>query len=407
MKFTKRLLGQNEKGVALLLAMFTVVLITYIVTEILYDSSVEYIVNANAVNRVKAYYAAKSGYQLSLLRIKLYKKVQSQFGSQLPEGQKKLLDMIWQMPFSWPPIIPEEAGGVDKDMVQDKVKEAALDSNYSATITDEGSKIDVNDLGSPSKGLREITKKLLMQIFENQMKNDEDWARQNERLEFEKAVNNIADWVDGDLVGNTGSDERSNFGEIKSEKPYPPNRAFRTVEELRMVPGVNEEIFRMLKERVTVYGTRSINPNFASAELLKALDPSITQEVVSKILKRRDDPDKGPFKDENDFWSTVNGEGGNVSEETQKAIPLIFNQVTNFRIKSIGEYSNTTREIEAVVFDFSTVGFSIASRLQNEANQAIGATPSNPSEKKDKNTTTKNNEPLPKGPPRVVYFIER
>lgn len=387
--------------------MFTVVLITYIVTEILYDSSVEYAVNATAVNRVKAYYAARSGYQLSLLRVKLYKKVQAQLGDQIPDGQKKLLDMIWQMPFSWPPMIPEGAGGVDKDIVKDKVKESMMDTNYSTTISDEGSKIDINDLGSPSKGLREITKKLLLQIFENQMKNDDEWARQNENLQFAKVIDNMADWVDGDLTAGTSGDERSNFAEIKSEKPYPPNRSFRTAEELRLVPGMTDAIFNMLKDRITVYGTRSINPNHASGDLLKSLDPSITSEVVTKILSRRADPDKGPFKDDNEFWSFVNAEGANVSEETQKAIPLIFSQVTNFRIKSIGEFGNSTREIEAVIFDFSSVSQSIASRLQNEANQAIGATPPADGNKKDKSTKTKANEPLPKGPPRVVYFIER
>jgi general secretion pathway protein K len=407
LKFTKKLLMKNERGVALLLAMFTVVLITFIVTEILYETNVEYIVNSSAINRVKAYYAARSGYQMSLLRVKLYKKVQGQFGSQLPEGQKKLLEMIWQMPFSWPPMLPEDAGGVDRDMITDKVKEAALDANYSTTITDEGSKIDINDLGSPSKGLREVTKKLLLQIFENQIRNDEEWARRNENIEYERVINNIADWVDGDSVGSSGSDERSTFSGIAGEKPYPPNRSFRTIEEIRLVPGVTEEIFKMLRDRITVYGTRSINPNHASGDLLKSLDPSITSEVVSKVLSRREDPEKGPFKDENDFWTFVNSEGANVSEEIQKAVPLIFSKVTNFRIKSIGEHNNTIREIEAVVFDFGAVSQSIANRLQKEANDAIGATPPADDKQKDKTNTTKSNEPLPKGPPRVVYFIER
>lgn len=408
MKFTRELLSnKNQKGIALLLAMFTVVIITYLVSEILYETNVEYVVNSTAINRVKAYYAAKSGYELSLLRIKLYKKIQNQFGQQLGDGQKKMLDMIWQMPFSWPPMLPEGAGGVDKDMIKDKVKESSMDALYSSTISDEGSKIDVNDLGSPSKGLREITKKLLIQVFENRFKTDEEWAKTHDGLEYEKVINNMADWVDGDLIGSSGSDERSVFAEIKSEKPYPPNRSFRTVDEIRLVPGMNEELFEMLKDRITVYGTRAINPNYVDQQVLKALDPSITPEVVGKIVGRRNDPDKGPFRDEKDFWGFVNSEGGNVAEEVQKSIPLIFSQVTNFRIKSYGEFAGSTREIEAVVFDFSSVSSSIATRLQNEANQAIGSTPPPQTDPKQKNTGIKPNEPLPKGPPRVVYFIER
>jgi len=409
MKFTRDLLGRkNQKGVALLIAVFTVVIITYLVSEILYDTNVEYIVNSQAVNRLKAYYAAKSGLQISLLRIKIYNKVQKQVGGQLPEAQKKLLEMIWQFPLSWPPMIPEEASGVDKDMIKDKVKESAMDAVYVTSISDEGSKIDVNDLGSPSKGLREITKKLLMQIFENRMKNDDQWARTSEGIEFEKVINNMTDWVDGDSVGSSGSDERSPYGNITSEKPYPPNRSFRTVDEIRMVAGMTDDIFDMLKDRVTVYGTRAINPNHATGDVLKALDVSLNDEVITKILTRRNDPDKGPFKDEKDFWGFVNAEGGNVSEESQKAIPLVFTQVTGFRIRSTGEFGGANREIEAVVFDFSNVGKTIATRLQEEANTANGVQP--PPQQpgaKPASSANKNNEPLPKGPPRIVYFIER
>ena len=72
-----------------------------------------------------------------------------------------------------------------------------------------------------------------------------------------------------------------------------------------------------------------------------------------------------------------------------------------FRIKSIGEFSNVNREIEAVVYDFSGAASAVASQLQQEALEAI-----NPGAQKPKNTN-KTKDPLPKGPPRIVYFIER
>jgi general secretion pathway protein K len=418
MKFTRQLLGRkNQKGVALLIAVFTVVIITYLVTEILHDTNVEYVVNSGSVNRLKAYYAAKSGLEISLLRIKIFNQVSKQLGAQIPPAQRKLLDMIWEFPFAWPPLIPEEASGVDKDLIKDKIKEAKMDASYVATISDEGSKIDLNDLVSPSKGLRDITKKLLMQIFENRMKNDEDWARKNQDLRYEEVINNIIDWEDADLVGLNGGDERSLYQNLKSEIPLPPNRGFRTIDELRMVAGVTDEIFNMLKDRVTIYGMRAINPNHASREILKALDVSITDELAGKIIARRDDPTKGPFQNENDFWGFVNSEGGNASPDAQKAIPLVFNEVTNFRIRASGEYANSSREIEAVVFDFSTVGNTIATRLQKESNGgnqqgndnaagAPGGTGATTGQQQGQ-AGNKTNEPLPKGPPRIVYLIER
>lgn len=409
MKFTRELLGRkNQKGVALLIAIFTTMLITYVVTEIIYDTNVEYVVNSQSISRLKAYYAAKSGLELSLLRIKIFAKLQqNEMVKNLPAAQKKMVNMVWQFPFAWPPMIPTEASGVDKDMINDKIKEAAMDATYVTTISEEGSKIDINDLASPSKGLREITKKLLIQIFENRRQNDEEWARANESLRSEELVNNIIDWVDADMIAINGGDERQNYAELQAEKPLPPNRSFRTVDELRMVAGMTEEIFAMLKDRVTVYGMKAINPNFASAEVLKALDPSINDEVIAKIMERRNDEEQEPFSNEADFWQYVNTTAkGNVSEEVQKSIPMVFNEVYNFRIKSVGEFAKSTREIEAVVFDFSSVGTAVAQRLHNEATEAAGGKPPDDKSKSQQNNK-KSNEQLPKGPPRIVYLIDR
>src|ERR1035437_6935027 len=63
---------KSEKGVALLIALFAMTLMTFIAVEVSYDTSVDYVVAAQQVNRVRAYYAAKSGIEISLLRIMLY-----------------------------------------------------------------------------------------------------------------------------------------------------------------------------------------------------------------------------------------------------------------------------------------------------------------------------------------------
>lgn len=406
LKWTRQTLGaQNQKGMALMIAIFAVIVITYLVSEILYDTNVEYVVNSQAISRLKAYYAAKSGVSISLLRIKTFAKVQAQFGDKIPPQQKQLLDMIWSMPFAWPPKPPESVTTVDKELINDTIKESKMDATYLTTIADEGSRININMLNSPSKGLRDMTKDLLSQIFENRIKNDEEYARTHQDMPFQKIINNMIDWEDDDRVSLNGGDERSQFTNIKTEEQMPPNRWFRTVEEIKLIPGMTEEIFTQLKDQITVYGSVSVNPNYAPAGVLKAIDNTINDEVVSKILERRSNGEKGgPFKDANDFWSFVSQSGARVSDEVQKKLPLSFEQVFNFRIKSIGMYNNSTREIEAVVFDFSNVSQSLASSLQKEANQKAGFDPGKPQD--NNKPSNKPNEPLPKGPPRIVYFIE-
>src|SRR5690606_24669222 len=94
----------NNKGMALILAIFAMMLTVAIAVEVAYQAHVEYVTAANTLNRLKAHYAAKAGVELSLFRILLYKKAVSQFGDQLKKSVGiAVLDPIWQFPFEWPP----------------------------------------------------------------------------------------------------------------------------------------------------------------------------------------------------------------------------------------------------------------------------------------------------------------
>jgi len=66
---------QSKRGIALIMATTSLVIMNYIAMEIMYESSVEYIINSQNLHRIKAYYAAKAGLDISLLRLKLYVKI--------------------------------------------------------------------------------------------------------------------------------------------------------------------------------------------------------------------------------------------------------------------------------------------------------------------------------------------
>src|ERR1035441_6856738 len=103
----------NQSGIALLITLFAIMIMIFLAVEIGYNTHVELKVGAAQVDRLKAYYLAKAGVQLSVLRINAYKTVASKFGQALGSN-KSDLDLIWKFPFTWPPMIPEEANGVDK-----------------------------------------------------------------------------------------------------------------------------------------------------------------------------------------------------------------------------------------------------------------------------------------------------
>ena len=66
---------RNKSGVALLLALTSLMFMVYLASEVTRDSAVEYIVNSQELTRVKAYYAARNGMQIALLRVKMFQQV--------------------------------------------------------------------------------------------------------------------------------------------------------------------------------------------------------------------------------------------------------------------------------------------------------------------------------------------
>lgn len=412
---------KNEKGVALMVAVAALMLIMYFAMEVSYESNVEYIVNSQSLNRVKAYYAAKSGMQLSLLRIKIYQQAQSQLGDKL--GDSPLLDQIWQFPFAWPLPVPDEMNAVDKDAFKKVVKESSMDSSYIVTIEDEGSKIDLNDLNSPSKFLRDATKQQLLNIFEQKKKDDEEFAREYSGFNFEELVNNIADWQSDKATSLNGGAKNAKYGDMNRDTQdyYPPNRAFRTLAELHLVPGMEDTFFDILEPRVTIYGMKGINPNLATKEVLKSLDPAMTDEVVTEIIKRRSSEEEGgPFKCEKDnptskdFWDFVASRGVRVIGDPNQ-IPMTCEKVMNFKIRSTGEFAGATREITAIVMDLDRTAATVKSYVdkeKQEPNPDPTATPSpspspSPTPTPGGGNTTNQKPALPKGAPRVVFWNER
>lgn len=407
--------SHKKKGIALILATTTLMLMVYVATEVSKDSLTEYAVNTQELNRIKTYYAARSGMQIALLRVKLFQQASR---LSLPPGFSKYIDELWKFPFAWPLPISADVNSVDKETMQKLNEESFMDATYTHTIEDEGTKIDLNDLVSPSKTLQQITKTQILTIFQQKMEADEDFRQNYQNVRFEELVNRIIDWMSDSNTAAGGGDKRAAFSELG--EGYPPNRGFRTIDELRLVPGMTDEFFNILAPQITIYGMKAINPNTAPREVIKSLDANIPDVAVDAVIKKRDDPDDGPFEGEGEqciksFRTFLEQNGANRLTDEFNKIPLVCDKVVNFRIKSTGIYGNgksaMMKNIVAVVMDISRSADQIKSSVEkdkaqeqqqnNQQNPSTGQKPQSGAK-----SSQQKQEPLPKGPPRVVYWTE-
>lgn len=405
-------LKSKRNGIALLLAMTSLLLMVFVASEVSTDSTIEYVVNSHEINRIKAYYAARNSLDIALLRVKTYQQAAKM---NLPGGFAQQLNKVWEFPFAWPLPITEEMLTGAKDSVENATKESLFDGNYTHTITDEGSKIDINDLGSPSKTLREVTQKQILNIFENKINSDEKFREKYQNFNFTELINRVADWMSDKNTSYNGGDKRSPFRELGDN--FPPNRGFRTLDEIRLVPGMTEEFFSLIYPSITIYGSKAINPNTASMQVLKSLDTGLTEEAIRDAIARREDTDKGgPFQgassDEcrNAFKSFVESRGARLNPEFDK-IPFICDKVSNFKIETIGRSGSgkgsIQKKITVYVIDIQKAGSTIKGIMdkekQQQQQQAGQTQGTNPGPK----PTASAQEPLPKGRPRIVYWSEQ
>ncbi|MEM7646280.1 MAG: hypothetical protein AAF203_05180 [Pseudomonadota bacterium] len=431
---------KNERGSAIMLAIFTVTFVIFLANEIAQQTIMEYLTSATEVKKVQARYAAQACLRLNLLRIKGYQQATNALGDVIPN--LTMLDLIWSFPLQWPPTLPGEISNFDSSTIKKTVAGSLLKNQFVSSITAEGGKIDINDLGSPSKGLRLKTQQQLLERFQSQVLNGEDaFAERYANFNFLELINNIADWVDVDQESLNGGSESAYYTDLRNEF-IPPNRPFKTMEELHMVAGMTDEIYEVLKPQITLFGVKGINVNQADRDVLLSLfndqTPEQASEIVTEILKRRSDPDLGgPFQDEEQFIQFL---GAYIDPEdfnnAENRVPLFFGAELNFRINCIGLAGKMTTEIDAVVFDANAIktrlqdaltqdkkseaGGRDCSSLQGEelfececegiedptANQKCIDDKNKAADDKSKNPdqSKKKKEPIPPGPPRIIFM---
>ena len=167
---------------------------------------------------------------------------------------------------------------------------------------------------------------------------------------------------------------------------------------------MDEELFKFLENKVTIFGLKGINPNTATKEILMSLDQGITAEIADKLIARRgNEAEGGEYKSDEDFWNAVDQFGARLNGDP-KEIPIVIDTLVSFRIKSTGVFGNVRTQIEAVVTDIDKV----ASRVSDYVKKEAGPPPLPPSGIPAQPPAPPTPAPtqIPPGPPRILYWFE-
>ncbi len=294
----KSILG-NQKGIALLIVLSSLSIMTMAIVEFAYTSRINYRMAIQAKERLQAYYLARSALNFSKILLKYNKEAQKTAGEHADQlGGMKLEPLYRMVPLSSALLRSamsgelsgllgggDEGGEESGEEKSDQIKQSMgmidqteaqkfldFDGDFSSEITEEQTKFDLNrffgvETQSPAYDLR---KRLLLSILKLPRF---DKIFEDKREGREELVHAIADWVDTNGVINEFDQvQRGSENSQYDQETKVKNGKMLTIEELRLVAGMTDELFTELKPFVTVYsGDDRINLCYAEEDMVRAL----------------------------------------------------------------------------------------------------------------------------------------
>jgi general secretion pathway protein K len=254
----------RERGVALLVVLSTIALVTSVVADFQYNARVDLQLALNARDDLQAEYNALSAMRLRALLLKNARVVTQALSAMSgtlglppemmpPAGQ--LLEMI-PVECGLMSAITKEAG---KERDDASPGGDFFPGDCKATSKSEHAKISLPVLRNPTSAQGQRVQQMLLGFLSDPKLHhhfEKDDASGSHADKPEELVGAIVDWIDDNTNAhvNQAGDEDRHYQYLR-DSYRPRNAPFDSVSELALVHGISDELFNVLKERVTIYNT--------------------------------------------------------------------------------------------------------------------------------------------------------
>jgi len=274
-KFRKR--HSKSRGVALLVVMLGVVILGTLSTEFAYETRGSIMASVNAEAEMHAYFHARSAMEIARLVI-ISQKVANQYlglAKSMMPGLKSPKIELWAYACKFAEIFNSgkvEAFGMDLFDLSGRKGIGLNKGSFSCEADAEDGRVNVNQVRSLAE------KQTLFYRLYPLLRTLRGGGDNEDDRDIIEAALNIIDYADADdmrsdvdpsgvMVEGTGGEGRA-YMNVSYD---PKNALFDSVEELRLVPSIDDDTYCLLKDRVTVYLTEKINVNTADLYVLRSL----------------------------------------------------------------------------------------------------------------------------------------
>lgn len=311
---------RNERGVALMMILSSIVILTALYAQFTFDSKISRIKATNILDKSQAKLLAESGLQLAMTRLRLYKEAfnKVEANQNLKSMVKpQLLNQLWEVPFVYPIPLDKNTSQILKQTVDKFQDESLLDGQMRVTIQNISSRINLNllridvtklktdqegnleppkssslfDTGNDDEiALDQTLYQLLKRLIDERKETDEAFADRYGNLNYQELFTNLKYYTSDYQTMNSDpffGEAEGNFQRIPLTPKYGPLSSF---SELYSIPGWNDELIELVKNEYSVYPNMMIDLNKITANMLKLLFPNLQNPEIDEFFKVRDDP---------------------------------------------------------------------------------------------------------------------
>lgn len=282
----------NERGSALIITLLLVTILISLVTEFAYEVYIGTSALSNWQNAKKASFLARSGLALT----------------------SNYIDDL-----------KDHAYTEHKEISLPVKKELVEEGVLNIKVIDENSKFHINSI-----------------IYPNGLTNDSALSSLKKLLEYlnikPSLADYIADWIDPD------SEPRIIGSEYEAKNSY-----LWSIEELKLIKGIDEEVFKTIKPYITVHSSGLININTAELPVLVSLSDNMTETLAKRIIDYRG---ISPFEDKTHIVRISGLEA--IGIQIQDRITV---KSSDFRVITSAEVNGITRIIESVMNTSMTIQY--------------------------------------------------
>lgn len=377
---------QSESGVAILMVMGVIAILSFILAEFTFDTKLNQIRIYNQQDKAQARLSAEAGLNFALARLRLYQEGRNRI--EKDENIKKMfspdkLESFLNSPFAYPLPTTGKEDVIKRTAINDFQKDSLLKGNFIISVNKVSGFLNPNALrirpkkassstqnedaanagnnnnensenpdedGQKSDGKSTtstpihviIEKKIeetLQRIIEDKNKADDTFNAKYANTNVKDLVKELKYFVnDKNKMGDVDVGDLEN--KFQQKGITPKHAPMASIDEFYLLPSWDDEIIKLVKDRFSVHEVGVIGINELTIEDLKVLFPSITAPQIEEFFKSRDgDKEKGlegkQFENEEDFKNRL---------------------VNELRIVSAEDYDNLAKELKSAQMRFDTAG---------------------------------------------------